>query len=186
MMASVLHKYHVKLLVWKENEKVSSCQSRFRADRDHCGGSIFKLAPNWSLVLADVWPEVWVVSVPFHCLSDAFSPGHFSSPAQLLQLLTLDGVTQVDPRPGEQRSKVKSVLLRSRCQKTEILRAKAKVDGFGYFLEFSPAFASSFSTYLSGTNSSQSFTSDSGTFLTILTSSLASWMMGISQLVPTL
>ena len=39
-------------------------------------------------------------------LSDAFSPGHLSSPTQILQFLTFDGVAQVDTRPTEQRSKV--------------------------------------------------------------------------------
>lgn len=38
--------------------------------------------------------------------SDAFGPAHLSSPAELLQLLTVDGVAQVDARPKEQRSKV--------------------------------------------------------------------------------
>lgn len=122
--------------------------------------------------------SAWITNTPYRkgvcvcdctCLSDAFSPGHLSSPAQLLQLLTLDGVTQVDPRPGEQRSKVKSgqeCAFKVKMSKDGDFESKAKVEGFGYFLEFSPAFASSFSTYLSGTNSSQSFTSDSGTFLT--------------------
>lgn len=72
---------------------MSSCQSNCRANYVWSRSSDL-------LVPFDVQPEVRVVMVPSHCLSDALCPGRLFSPAQLLQLLTSDWVTKVDLWPA--------------------------------------------------------------------------------------
>lgn len=104
-------------------------------------------------------------------LSYAFGPAHLSSPAKLLQLFAFDGVAQVNARPKEQRSEVDAGLSGVGFVSWNLIIELMRLGK----VQLKPANSCDTAqrgqresiTHLSGTNSSQSFTSESGTFFTL-------------------